>query len=122
MAGTGWTTAGLGSYGFKVADSLYQRACTFGYNDGLSSSSSYLYFDTATGGITKLDWFYSDSWQISNDLPELVSTSSKAIECVIQSGESQNIFIENLWIVNTSGELEQWWLNDSLTNSTWNRG
>jgi hypothetical protein len=81
-----------------------------------------MYFDTATGGITKLDWFYSDSWQISNDLPGLVSTSSKAIECVIQSGDSQNIFIENLWIVNTSGELEQWWLNDSLTNSTWNRG
>ena len=84
LAGTGWTTGDLGSYSFKVADSLYQQSCTFGYDTTEASATSSLYFDAATGGITKLVWSSSDMWHKNSFFPEAVSTSGKAIGCTDQ--------------------------------------
>ena len=83
-----------------------------------------VYFDSDTGGIAKIAWWSNtDTWQMNYDLPEVGSSSNKAVECT-----TKNDGIENLWIVNDSGAVEQWWFDASITNSNasqshdWHRG
>ena len=117
-----WYAGSLGSYEYTVSDSMYFEICAFGpllQSESTDIGTGYLYFDAAGGGITKLATNLDSWWKIS-DLPSPIAGSSKAITCA-----SRSDLIENLWLINQNGQLEQWWLEVTSTgdaSSTWNRG
>lgn len=119
-----WYAGVLGSYGYewKVSDNMYFELCAWGpLRQSETTASGYLYFDAAGGGIKKLGTNL-DSWWAIADLPNPVAGSSKAITCASRVDQ-----IENLWLLNENGHLEQWWLNATSTDgydspSEWNRG
>jgi len=124
MSGS-WYAGVLGSsleYDWEVSDSMYFETCSWGpLLQSESDAAGYLYFDSAGGGITKLATSLYSWWSIA-DLPDPVSGSSKAITCASRADQ-----IENLWLINQNGTLEQWWLNATATEGddsplAWNRG
>jgi hypothetical protein len=119
-----WYAGILGSYGYEweVSDTMYFETCSWGpLLQSESTAAGYLYFDAAGGGITKLGTTLTSWWTIA-DLPDPVTGSSKAITCAGRGDQ-----IENLWLINQNGQLEQWWLNATAVDGNdsplaWNRG
>jgi hypothetical protein len=123
MSGS-WYAGVLGSSGYEweVSDTLYFEACSWGpLVQSESLAAGYLYFDAAGGGIKKIGTIFSSWWAIA-DLPDPVAGSSKAITCAGKGDQ-----IENLWLINQNGQLEQWWLNATTAGYDdsplfWNQG
>lgn len=123
MSGS-WYAGTLGSSGYKweVADTMYFEACAWGpLLQSETTAAGYLYFDAKGGGITKLGRTLTSWWMVT-DLPNPVSASSKAITCAGKGDQ-----IENLWLINQNGQLEQWWLNATAVGGddsplVWNQG
>lgn len=123
MSGS-WYAGILGSYGYewKVSDTMYFETCAWGpLLQSESTAAGYIYFDAAGGGIQKLATSQTSWWTIA-DLPDPVAGSSKAITCAGRGDQ-----IENLWLINENGQLEQWWLNATSADGSdssleWNRG
>ena len=117
-----WYTGPLGSYEYKVSDAMYFETCAWGpLLKSESEAAGYLYFDAAVGGIQKIATDF-DSWWTISDLPNPISGSSRAITC-----EGRGDQVENLWLINEAGELEQWWLNVTAAEfdtsmMVWSRG
>jgi hypothetical protein len=122
-----WYAGTLGSSGYEwqVSDTMYFEVCAWGpLLQSETEASGYLYFDNADGGITKLGANLNDWWTIA-DLPDPVAGSNKAVTCAGRGDQ-----IENLWLINENGLLEQWWLNATAVNENkyynssyeWNQG
>lgn len=117
-----WYTGSLGSYGYNVSDTLYFETCAWGpLLKSESEAAGYIYLDAAGGGIRKLGTDFDSWWKIS-DLPDPVTGSSRAITCAGKGDQ-----VENLWLINEAGQLEQWWLNVTAaelgtSRMLWSRG
>jgi hypothetical protein len=97
LAGSsGWVAGSLGSYSYKASNTLYQQCCSWDENVTEATADSYLYFDSASGGMQKLGWFYNDTRVVLHDLPASISTAHKAMECTVQPDPN----LETLWLVN----------------------
>jgi hypothetical protein len=69
--------------------------CTWNQNTAEATADAYLYFDTTSGGMQKLGWFYHDTWVVLHDLPASISSADKVMECTAPDPN-----LETLWLVN----------------------
>jgi hypothetical protein len=127
---SGWTKGILGSYGFKASSAAYTQSCTWSSNVTEYGADTYLYFDSAAGTITKLGYYQvNNSWVQFHDMPTAFSGSNLAMECTDLSDA-----IENMWVINAAGELQQWWIqpgtedtyygydDNEFTTGVWTQG
>lgn len=105
---SGWYAGNLGSYHFKVASTLYHQACTWGsadyyYTD--SNKDTYIYFDSASGGIKKIGYVEStNTWTELSDMPSAFGTSGLAMECTETSASA-----ESVWFIDSKNHLQQYY-------------
>lgn len=117
-----WYTGSLGSYKYKVSDTMYFETCAWGpLLKSESEAAGYIYLDAADGGIKKIGTDFDSWWKIS-DLPDPITGSNRAITCAGRGDQ-----VENLWLINEAGQLEQWWLNVTAAEYdtswlVWSRG
>jgi hypothetical protein len=77
---------------------------------------TYLYFDSAAGGMKKIGYVESaNSWFELTNMPAAFSTSSLAIECT--QGYSTD---ESVWVIDSKNRLQQYYYHMSM--STFNLG
>ncbi|MFL5625338.1 MAG: hypothetical protein ACJ788_07035 [Ktedonobacteraceae bacterium] len=74
-----------------------------------------MYFASREGGIKKYGWWRSNStpWEQLDDLPPVHLVGE--VECELAAG------VETLWMINSEGNVEQWW-RSSANGTDWTRG
>lgn len=115
VGASGWNTGNLGSYRFKVASTLYHQACTwenadYYYTD--SNKDTYIYFDSASGGIRKIGYTESvNTWTELTDMPSAFGASGLAMECTAASTSD-----ESVWFIDSKNHLQQYYYLKSGSN------
>lgn len=112
-----WFPSPINSLNLAVSDSMFVRSCapTDSYLYPQSPADMYLYYGSTDGTIQKYaSWSNSTNgptWQAQHDLPPI--QAARGLACQISNG------IENLWIINAQGFIEQWWRGK---NAIWAKG